>query len=68
MQVIKLNAKGVARVLDGKVGMTFIVDSLTTCIHAGPVAHVRDYRYQHASLGRDFQIWSIPREGYEVIA
>jgi hypothetical protein len=52
--------RGVDRVLDGALGMTFVVDRFTDG-QAGKVAHVRDYRH------RPFQIWSIPADGYEIV-
>lgn len=62
--VIKLFQAGCDRVLDSEAGMTFIVDKFTPSSE-GDVAHIRDYRYN--SLGRAFQIWSIPNLGYEII-
>ena len=62
--VIKLLPEGIARVLSGAAGMTFVVDSFTPG-QQGQVAHVRDYRYPGAHY--PWQIWSIPRPGYEVI-
>lgn len=67
MKVAKINAQGVARVLDGKPGMTFVVDCFTDGLR-GPVAHVRDYRYPGPrNNGEPFQIWSIAADGYELI-
>lgn len=66
MQVIKLLEKGLPRVLDGEVGMTFVVEATTKRIAGdGIVAHVRDYRYHNGQ--NDYQIWSIGPEGYEVV-
>jgi hypothetical protein len=55
---------GVARVLGGELGMTFVIDNVTPG-RAGPVAHVRDYR--NARQRRPFQIWSLPADGYHVL-
>lgn len=64
--VIKINAKGCARVLNGMVGMTFIVDKFTAGRAGfGMVAHVRDYRYP--GNRRLFQIWSINSYGYDIV-
>jgi hypothetical protein len=67
-KMIKLTSdRGVARVLDGALGMTFVVESFTDG-EAGKVAHVRDYRHAWTHhLGRAFQIWSIPADGYEIV-
>jgi hypothetical protein len=60
-KMIKLtSARGVARVGEGALGMTFVVDGFTDG-QAGKVAHVRDYRR------RPFQIWSIPADSYEIV-
>jgi hypothetical protein len=64
MQTIKLTEKGLERVLNGSVGMTFVVDSFTDGVK-GKVAHVRDYRIPQN--GKAFQIWSISADGYELI-
>ena len=68
--VIKLTLEGERRVLDGRAGMTFIVDSMTPSGQPKAsfpwVAHVRDYRY--ASDRRDFQIWSLGPQEYEFIS
>lgn len=64
MQVIRINEKGVARVLNGQVGMTFIVDSWTN-FSGYKVAHVRDYRYKDNN--GDYQIWSIASHGFEEV-
>lgn len=61
MVVVKLLIAGVPRVMGGKAGMTFIVDSFTTNVY-GLVANVRDYRF-----GDRYQIWSISFGGYEII-
>jgi len=55
---------GELRVLNGKIGMVFPVDKFTNGV-AGPVAHVRDYRYPGDH--RDYQIWSIAADSYELI-
>lgn len=65
MVVVKIvGQEGLARVLSGMVGMTFVVDKFTDGAR-GRVAHVRDYRYPNRPGG--FQIWSIGAEGYEEI-
>ena len=67
MIVIRINEKALSRVMNGQIGMTFIVDEFTDTIDdRGKIAHVRDYRYFN-TFGRLYQIWSIDPEGYEVI-
>ncbi len=66
IKIARLNERGLNRVLNGRVGMTFIIDGFTSGV-AGDVAHVRDYRF-FGVLGRDYQIWSIPADGYEIIS
>jgi hypothetical protein len=63
--VVRLLERGLSRVLDGYVGMTFTVDNFTPGV-AGPVAHVRDHRYT-GSGGQPYQIWSLAADDYEVI-
>jgi len=65
VKVVKLTAQGehVGRVMDGREGMTFIVDSHTDrnggpANGGGRIYHVRDYRYASPSWG-DFCIWSL---------
>lgn len=65
MTIVKINEHGAGRVLRGEPGMTFVVDSFTVT-GRGNIAHVRDYRF--VTKGRDFQIWSIGPEGYEIVA
>lgn len=66
MRIVKLKQEGLARVLDGIIGMTFIVDRfIDTVDNRGKVAHVRDYRY--AGDYNIYSIWSIGPEGYEEI-
>lgn len=63
--VIKLTEKGLHRVLNGEVGMTFIVDCFTEALsEKGQVAHVRDYRDPE---NREYVIWSIGPDGYEIV-
>lgn len=64
--IARLLELGVARVLDGTAGMTFLVDTFTPGI-AGPVAHVRDYRYRRDDVGKEFQIWSLAADQYELL-
>lgn len=64
MIIVKLLSAGVPRVLDGIPGMTFMVDEFTPGAE-GPVAHVRDYRFDKSPGG--FQIWSIGAKGYQQI-
>lgn len=65
MKIALINDKGVGRILDGKVGMTFIVDKFTDTIdNRGQMAHVRDYRFTHFN---NYEIWSIGPEGYSLI-
>lgn len=61
--VVILTKDGLDRVLEGKHGMTFLVDAVTQGA-AGPVAHVRDYRYGDFSIGKHYCIWSIQAYGY----
>lgn len=63
-QIAILNKAGLRRVLNGQIGMTFVVDSFTTSI-SGQVAHVRDYRYNGAHY--EYQIWSIASDGYHLL-
>lgn len=65
MLIAKLKREGLERVLDGRVGMTFPVDSFTPGVR-GPVAHVRDYRYFGSHY--PYQTWSIGADGYELLA
>lgn len=62
--VVRLNQRGVNRVLNGSQGMTFIVDNFTPGLQ-GEVAHVRDYRYPGDH--RPFQIWSLAAPDYDII-
>lgn len=67
MKIVVINVQGAQRVLSGKSGMTFVVDSFTDTVDKrGLVAHVRDYRYRQ-STEHQYQIWSIGPEGYSVI-
>lgn len=63
MDIVRINERGVARVLNGEVGMHFIVDHYTDRVSGGKVAHVRDYRFTKKHEG--FQVWSIGDDGYE---
>lgn len=66
MVVVKIKGpEGIARVLSSEPGMTFLVDKFTNGVR-GMVAHVRDYRFP--SPTQAYQIWSIPAEGYEIVA
>lgn len=66
MTIVKINKKALDRVMDGIVGMTFIVDKFTDTINnRRQIAHVRDYRYNNN--GCDYQIWSIGPDSYEII-
>ncbi len=62
--VIRLLPEGLPRVLNGQVGMTFIVNEFTEGAY-GPVAHVRDYRF--VSDASKFQVWSLAGDQYEVV-
>lgn len=73
-RVVRLTKSGVARVLNGHEGMTFIVNRYTGGdgqVHPTSgrrlqrVAHVRDYRYPGDHF--PWQIWSLGEEDYEVI-
>lgn len=63
--VIRLLPMGVHRVLDGKVGMTFIVDYFSREVGevSERIAHVLDFRTSDS----DPAIWSIGPDGYEII-
>jgi len=65
MQVAIINKKGIHRVLNGEIGMTFVIDDFTPDRDYHSIAHVRDYRY--SCLQREFQIWTIPYDGYELV-
>lgn len=70
MRVVRLKEKGLDRVLNGTVGMTFIVDKFTDTVDdRGQMAHVRDYRFrrEHWQTSKMYQIWSIGPEGYEEV-
>lgn len=62
--VAKLTEGGVARVLGGSVGMTFVVDHFSPDARGTRLAHVLDYR--HMKDGKP-QGWSIPADGYEIV-
>lgn len=67
MRIVRLTKDGLDRVLNGVVGMTFIVDSFTDTVdNRGQMAHVRDYRFGFGKYNA-YQIWSIGPEGYEEI-
>lgn len=61
------------RVLDGKVGQTFIVDKFTPSSQPSKntrgVAHVRDYRRGDlfGGIRRPYQIWSLGPNDYEIV-
>lgn len=62
MDVVRLTAEGVARVLNGREGMTFPVDRPMSF---GGLS-VRDYRYPGDGL--PYQRWSLARRDYEPVA
>lgn len=62
--VVVLKKEGLARVLNGKEGMTFVVNRFTVGLR-GPVAHVRDYRYPGDHF--PWQVWSLGADEYEVV-
>lgn len=69
LKVVKLTQRGLVRVLDSRVGMTFIVDAFTQradFIDGGLVYHVRDYRYESDAWGA-FCIWSLAPGDYEEV-
>lgn len=66
MLIARLTKDGLDRVLNGVEGMTFIVDEITS-YNGRRTAHVRDYRFKNEILGREFQIWSIGPEGYQLV-
>lgn len=61
--VIKLTAAGLHRVLDGKEGMTFLLD--TMCGIDDRCAAVRDYRYPTSHF--PFQTWVLGPGDFEVV-
>jgi hypothetical protein len=65
--VVKLTQDGaLQRVLEGKAGMTFIVDKFTNDRYGNPtVAHVRDYRFTNGNAL--YQIWSLGLGDYVVL-
>lgn len=66
MEVVKLTEQGARRrVLDGKAGMTFVVDSFGGV--GNKCAHVRDYRYQGCDNSKPWQIWTLGEGDYETI-
>lgn len=65
MVVIKLLKAGLPRVLNGEIGITFIVDQLSGTVGYN-VAHIRDYRYSNERK-KNYSIWSIPADGYEFV-
>lgn len=70
LKVVKLTSRGEARVLDGKVGMTFIVDSWTQRVNTSTpdmvIYHVRDYRYASSMRG-PWCIWTLSPGDYELV-
>lgn len=65
--VVRINERGRWRVSDARAGETFFVDSTSVRFGTGEIiCHVRDYRYPED--GREFCIWSLGPEHYEVIA
>jgi hypothetical protein len=64
MIVARLTEKGLARVLEGKVGMTFIVDRFGGV--GDKVAMLRDYRYPGDHF--PYQIWAVGEGGYEIMS
>lgn len=66
MRVVTLKQGGLSRVLDGRVGMTFVVDRFTDTVdHRGQMAHVRDYRYPGTYF--PWQVWSLGPGDYEEV-
>lgn len=64
-QLIRLNQRGVARVLEGKPGMMFIVENWVGVNNRCAV--VLDYRYPRADAVGGFQCWTIEPEGFEIV-
>jgi len=60
---VLLTARGLHRVPNSQIGMTFVVDKFTNA-GSGEVAHVKDYRFMN---GDQPQIWSIGEDGYEIV-
>lgn len=61
MHIVKLTEQGTRRVLDGRAGMLFAVDSIGGV--GNLCRHVRDY--SRPSPGRDFQIWTLGAGDWE---
>lgn len=59
-----LKESGVQRVLDGKIGMTFIIESFSG--FENRCANVKDYRYPNDV--KPYQIWTLPDGGYRLVA
>lgn len=56
--IVRLLGHGIARVLDGKVGLTFFVDNWHYDItRTTTIVHVRDYRYANGES--PYQIWTL---------
>lgn len=68
MKIVKLTRLGTHRVLSSVEGMTFGVDSEFERSNAPGeiVVHVRDYRSPNEH--RDWQVWTLGPEDYEVVA
>lgn len=69
MCVLLMN-QGVQRVLDGKPGMTFIIDSVTETARGGEYnVHVRDYRLhgEKRNPAEPWCIWTLGPDEYALI-
>lgn len=65
-QLIRINSeRGVARILNGKIGMLFIVENWVGVDHR--CAAVLDYRYPDANAAGGYQCWTIPEDGFEIV-
>lgn len=70
LKVVKVTARGLARIPDTKEGATFIVDSWTQRRGAETpdmiIYHVRDYRYAAKAWG-EYCVWTLAPGDYEEV-
>lgn len=67
LHVRVIGNRGLSRVLEGWQGMMLQAMTFTPGL-AGPVAHCLDRRYPSPGSVHGYQTWSIPADGYEVVA
>jgi hypothetical protein len=61
---VRLTEDGANRILMGKAGMIFKVDSWTTRSDKKRICHVIDYRFPNGS-DAGFQVWTLGVDGFE---